>query len=96
LNSVLDGMGPAALNLGGGAIGDLLRRAAHNRSPVTPDEARHIPAQEFEEVAGKAARNDPTILQKLSRFYAQHPQLVRNLGQAAVAIAMNRMAMRRR
>ena len=96
LNSVLDAMGPGALSLGGGAIGDLLRRAARTRSSVTPDEARQIPAQDFEEVAGKAARNDPGILQRLSRFYAEHPQLVRTLGQAAVGIAMNRMAMRRR
>ena len=43
-----------------------------------------------------SARQNPGIVQAISRFYAQHPQLVRNLGSAALSIAMGRMARRRR
>jgi hypothetical protein len=32
----------------------------------------------------------------MAQFYADHPRLVQTLGQAALGIAMNRMAMRRR
>ena len=44
----------------------------------------------------EAARQNPSLVQRVSRFYAQHPQLVQTLGQAAIAIAMNGMARRRR
>jgi hypothetical protein len=43
-----------------------------------------------------AARHNPSVIQRVSRFYAEHPQLVQTLGRAAIAIAMNGMARRRR
>ena len=36
------------------------------------------------------------VLQRMAQFYSDHPQLVQVLGQAALGVAMNRMAMRRR
>ena len=66
------------------------------RGPVTPDEAREVPPEEAEATAAQAARNNPGIMQRVAQFYAEHPQLVQVLGQAALGIAMNRMAMRRR
>ncbi len=71
-------------------------REALGQGPLTPDEAHEVPPQEVETMAAQAARNNPGILQRVSRFYADHPQLVQVLGQAAIGIAMNRMAMRRR
>ena len=71
-------------------------REALGRGPITADEARDVPPDQVESMAAQAARNNPNILQRVSGFYAQHPQLVQMLGQAALGIAMNRMAMRRR
>ncbi|HET9577929.1 MAG TPA: hypothetical protein VFP44_08890 [Usitatibacter sp.] len=49
-----------------------------------------------EAAAAEGARRDPGIIERVSRFYAQHPQLVQTLGSAALSIAMARMARRRR
>jgi hypothetical protein len=56
----------------------------------------HLPVNEVENVAREAAQANPSIIQRVSRFYAQHPQLVQTLGQAAIGIAMSGMARRRR
>jgi hypothetical protein len=70
-------------------------REAQGQSPVTPDEARDFPPEQVESMAAHA-RDNPPLLQRISSFYADHPQVVQMLGQAALGIVMNRMAMRRR
>ena len=95
LNEILGSLGGAAgAGLGGGILGNMLRRGANQR--VSPDEAQGIPANDIEQATREAARQNPSIVQRVSRFYAQHPQLVQTLGQAAIAVAMNGMARRRR
>ena len=71
-------------------------REALGSSPVTPDEARDLPPYEVQNLAAQAQQTNPGIMGRMARFYSEHPQLVRVLGQAALGIAMNRMAMRRR
>ena len=95
LNEILGSLGGAGgAALGGGILGNMLRRGMNQR--VSPDEARTIPANDIEQAAREAARQNPGIVERVSRFYAQHPRLVQTLGQAAIAIAMNGMARRRR
>lgn len=95
LNHMLDGLGPSALSMMGGSAADLVRRAARSRTAITPDEAQNVPPQDVEAI-GQAARNNPSLLQRAAQFYSQHPQLVQVLGQAALGVAMNAMAQRRR
>jgi hypothetical protein len=71
-------------------------REALGRSPITPDEARDVTPQQAEALAASARNASPNIMQRMAQFYADHPRLVQTLGQAALGIAMNRMAMRRR
>jgi hypothetical protein len=52
--------------------------------------------EEVENATAQAAAANPNIMERASRFYAEHPMLVQSLGQAALAIAMNAMANRRR
>jgi hypothetical protein len=70
-------------------------RESQGQHPLTPDEARDVPPAEVERMAAQA-RDNPPMLQRISRFYADHPQVVQMLGQAALGVVMNRMAMRRR
>ena len=63
---------------------------------VSPQEATQIPVQEVENATAQAAASNPGIMERASRFYAQHPMLVQSLGQAAISIAMNAMMNRRR
>jgi hypothetical protein len=63
---------------------------------VSPREAIEVPVSDVEIAAAQAAKANPSIIERASRFYAEHPQLVQTLGQAAIGIAMNAMARRRR
>ena len=97
VNELQDSMAPAALaGLSSGPLIDLIRRAAQNRRSVGPREVRNIPPTEIEHVAAEAAKQNPSLIQRMSRFAARNPQLVARLGQAALTIAMSTMARRRR
>ena len=61
-----------------------------------PGGATRLPTREVEAAAAEARRNNPSILQRVGRYYAQHPQLVQVLGQAALGILMRNVARRRR
>ena len=95
LNEILGSLGGTSGGaLSGGVLGGLLRHAGAGRS-ISPEDAQQVPPADVEAAAREAARNDPGIVERLSRFYAQHPQLVMGLGQAALSIAMSGMARRR-
>ena len=94
LGSVAGHGGALGGALSGGVLGGLLRHAAAGRQ-VTPQDAQEVSPSEVEEAAREAARTNPSIIDRVSQFYAQHPQLVQGLGQAALAIAMSNMARRR-
>jgi len=63
---------------------------------VTPQQAQEVPVHEVENATAQAAAANPGIMERASRFYADHPALVQTLGQAAITIAMNTMMNRRR
>ena len=96
LNEILGSLGGAAGGgLAGSALGGLLRNAPGGNR-ITPEEANNIPVSDVEKAAADAARQNPGIIQRVSRFYAEHPQLVQTLGQVALSVAMSGMARRRR
>ena len=82
--------------LAGGVLGGVLRRMGDRQPRISPNEVRQIPSRDIEVAAAEAARQNPGIVQNISRFYARHPQLVHTLGQAALGILMSGMARRRR
>ena len=96
LNEIMGSLGGgAAGGLMGGALGDLFR-SGRATSQVSPEDASHIPVTDVEVAAAEAAKRNPGIVERVSKFYAQHPQLVQTLGQVALGIAMSGMARRRR
>ena len=95
LNEILGSLGGAVSGgLAGGALGGLLRHAAEGKE-VTPEDAHRVPVNEVETAAAEAARRNPGIVERVSRFYAEHPQLVQTLGTVALSVAMSSMARRR-
>lgn len=88
------GMGGA---LGGGILGSILNGAmGQQQARVRPEDVERMRPEEFEELARHAERENPGIIDNLSRFYAQNPALVKSLGGAALAIALGKMAQRGR
>ncbi|HEX6507209.1 MAG TPA: hypothetical protein VF221_06205, partial [Chloroflexota bacterium] len=64
------------------------------RVTVTPEQAQQVEPEAVRELANQAHTNDPSIVQRASDFYAQHPQLVQGLGAAALAMIMSHVSKR--
>jgi len=79
LNRLLSSLGPGAL--GGGA--------------VTPQQASQISPQQVQEIAAHAERKNPSVVDQVSSFYAQHPQVMQAVGGLALTIALQHMLKRR-
>jgi hypothetical protein len=62
---------------------------------VTPEQARQISPQQVEQLAAHAERQKPSIVNEVSDFYAQHPQVVKAVGGLALSIALQHMLQRR-
>ena len=95
LNQLLRSLNPAVLSslAASAGLGGLLGQRAGATAPtVTPDAASQVTPQQVQEVASKAEQHDPTIIDKMSGFYAQHPDLVKTLGGAALTIALAKIA----
>jgi len=97
LNQLLGSLGPGILSaLGIGAPGTTPGAAPVTGSQLTPQQASQITAEQAQEIATRAEQHDPGVLDKVGGFYAEHPQLVKTLGSAALAIALAGVARRMR
>jgi hypothetical protein len=83
----------------GGLLGSLLGGggASQGAAPqITPQDAEKLSPEEVQELANRAEQQHPGIVDQMSRYYAQNPQLFKALGGAALAIALGQIAQRRR
>lgn len=63
---------------------------------VTPEAANQITPEMAQQAAARAAQHDPSIVDRVSQLYAEHPTLVKTLGAAAMSIALAHLSQRRR
>lgn len=110
LNQLLGALGPSVIGsvlggaLGGGAnnpLGGLLGRAmgqgqAQQRVEFRPEDVERLSPEQVQELAMRAERENPGVIDHMSRFYAQNPTLVKALGGAALAVALGKMSQRNR
>lgn len=97
LNQLLRSIGPGVLSaLGGGILGRMTAPSTAGVPQFTPEQASQLSPQQVQEIAAKAEQHDPGVLDKIGGFYAGHPQLVKTLGSAALAIALAGVANRMR
>ena len=97
LNQLLHSIGPGVLSaLGGGLLGKVSSTAPVTGSQLTPQQAAQLTPAQVQEIATQAEQRDPGVLDKIGGFYAEHPQLVKTLGSAALAIALAGVARRMR
>jgi len=75
--------------LGGTALGGIL-----GSGQVTPQAASTMSPEIVSQLATETHKQNPSIVDTVSGFYAQHPTLVKSLGAAALAIAMSHMSRR--
>jgi hypothetical protein len=93
LDNLLAGLRPASIGARHGGLAEVWRRYAAG-ARVSPDSAAGVDPLEVQEVARQARRQNPGVLERVSRFYAHHPELVRSLGNVAMGIALAKMAQR--
>lgn len=89
---LLSAAGPGLVSrvLGGTSLSGLLATPAQ----VTPQAASELSPEAVSQLATEAHKQNPSIVDTVSGFYAQHPTLVKGLGAAALAIAMSHMSKR--
>ena len=96
LNSLIASLGPVL-------VSQILARYGANRAAqaleggearISPELAEHIPAHSIEAVAAEAEKRDPSIVDRISQFYADQPALIKTLGGLALAVAMAKVAQR--
>jgi hypothetical protein len=62
---------------------------------LTPQQASQISPVQVQQMAAQAERQNPSVVDEVSSFYAQHPQLMHALGAAALTIALQHILNRR-
>ena len=92
LNQIIQSVGAGGLaSIAGGVLGRVLGGAGANAPTITPEQASSISPKDAAVIAEDAEKRDPSILDRAGEFYAEHPDLVKGLGAAALAIALGRM-----
>jgi hypothetical protein len=97
LNQIIRSVGAGGLaSVAGGVLGRVLGGASAGAGTsatptITPEQASQVSPADAGTIAAHAEKKDPTIIDRAGEFYAQHPQLVKGLGAAALAIALGRM-----
>jgi len=93
LNELIAGINPATLTqiLSGAGLGGILSNLG---SSLTPAQAQQIPPEVVQDMANHAEKANPSIVDSLSNFYAQHSALIKTLGGGALTIALAKIAQR--
>jgi hypothetical protein len=62
---------------------------------VTSQQAGKISAEQVQQAVAHAQRDNPSIVDHVSGFYAQHPGIVKALGSVAITIAIQQIVRRK-
>ena len=95
LNQLLSSISPSTLTqiLSGAGLAGLL---GAGKTQLTPDQAQKLSPEVVQQLATHAQNSNPSIVESASKFYAQHPTLVKTLGGAALTVALAKIAERQR
>jgi hypothetical protein len=97
LNQMIGALGPgAAQTLGGtGALAGLAG-LLKGGAAVTPQQAQDVSPEQVQVLAKQASQKNPSIVDTVAGFYAQHPQVVKAIGAGALALLMSHISSSRR
>jgi hypothetical protein len=63
---------------------------------LSPEQAQQLSPEAVQQLATHAQNANPSVVESVSNFYAQHTTLVKTLGGAALSIALAKVAERQR
>jgi hypothetical protein len=90
LNRLLGAIGPSAV-AGLPGLAGLLGGGGQ----LSPQQASQVPPEQVQQLAAHAEKQNPSVVDQVSSFYAQHPDVVKALGGLALTIALQHMLRRR-
>jgi hypothetical protein len=94
LNQLVQALGSGALSgVAGQILGKIVGNTPAGGTPptITPTQASQLSPDDVTTLATHAQSADDSVVDKLGKFYAEHPTLVKSLGAAALAIALGKM-----
>ena len=96
LGALIASLGPALVSqiLARHGAARAAKEIENGKTQISPDIADQIPASSIEVVAAEAEKKDPSIMDRVSQYYAEQPALVKTLGGLALTVALARMAQR--
>ncbi len=83
LNQLLTS-GPSGL---AGELAGMLRGG----NQVTPEQAQQVSPEAVQQLADGAQQHDPSIIDKISEYYSEHPTLVKTLGIGTLGVAVSKI-----
>ena len=93
LEHLLSSVGPGALaGLGGGVFTKMFGQNNGSAPQVSPAQAAQITPEQVDQLAAQAQQHDPGVMDKIGGYYAAHPDLVKTLGSAALAVTLASIA----
>jgi len=91
VNELIAALGPGAASiLASKGLSGILGGSGQ----INPQAASQISPDTVTELANQAEKQNPSIVDTVSNFYAQHPTLVKTLGVAALSYVMSSMSKR--
>jgi len=95
VNHLLSSVSPGALTqlLSSAGLAGLLGSGS---TQLTPEQAQKLSPEVVQQFATHAQNANPSVVESVSNFYAEHTTLVKTLGGAALTIALAKVAERQR
>jgi hypothetical protein len=95
INHLLSSVSPGALTqvLSGAGLAGLLGAGS---TQLTADQTQKLSPEAVQQLATHAQTANPSVVDAVSNFYAQHTTLVKTLGGAALTIALAKVAERQK
>ena len=96
LNTLVATLGPALVSqlLAKHGASRAATELQNGNARISPDVAEQIPSSSVEAVAAEAEKKDPSVVDRISKFYADQPALIKTLGGLALTVAMAKVAQR--
>jgi hypothetical protein len=95
LNHLLSSVSPGILTNVLSSAG-LVGLLSAGKSQLTPDQAQKISPEVVQQLATHAQQSNPSIVESVSNFYAQHSTLIKTLGGTALTVALAKVAERQK
>ena len=98
VNHLLSSMSPDMLKqvLSGTGLAGLAGMLGAGNTQLTAEQAQQLSPEAVQQLAAHAEKTNPSVIDSISNFYAQHTTLVKTLGGAALTVALAKVAERQR